>query len=38
MTRSELIQRLADLHPQLKIGDAELAFKVILEALSNRRD
>ncbi len=35
MTRSELIQRLAELHPQLKISDAELAVKVILEALSN---
>jgi len=35
MTRSELIRRLADLHPQLKISDAELAVKVILEALSN---
>lgn len=35
MTRSELIQRLADLHPHLKISDAELAVKVILEALSN---
>lgn len=35
MTRSELIQRLAELHPQLKIADAELAVKVILEALSN---
>jgi len=35
MTRSELIQHLADLHPQLKISDAELAVKVILEALSH---
>lgn len=35
MTRSELIERLAGLHPQLKISDAELAVKVILEALSN---
>lgn len=35
MTRSELIERLAELHPQLKLMDAELAVKVILEALSN---
>lgn len=35
MTRSELIARLAELQPQLKISDAELAVKVILEALSN---
>lgn len=35
MTRSELITRLAELHPQLKLVDAELAAKVILEALSN---
>ena len=35
MTRSELIARLADLHPQLKISDAELAVKLILDALSN---
>ena len=35
MTRAELIERLAGLHPQLRINDAELAVKVILEALSN---
>ena len=35
MTRAELIERLAGLHPQLRISDAELAVKVILEALSN---
>lgn len=35
MTRSELISRLAEMQPQLKISDAELAVKVILEALSN---
>lgn len=35
MNRSELIERLADLHPQLQIKDAELGVKVILGALSN---
>ena len=35
MTRSELILRLAELHPQLKVSDAELAVKVILDSLSN---
>ena len=35
MTRSELIERIADLHPQLQLKDAELAVKVILDALSN---
>ncbi len=35
MTRSELIQRLAELHPHLKLQDAELAVKVIIEALSD---
>lgn len=35
MTRSELIERLAELYPQLKVSDAEQAVKVILEALSN---
>ena len=35
MTRSELIERLAELHPQLKISDAELAVKIILESLSS---
>jgi integration host factor subunit beta len=34
MTRSDLIDRLAVLHPQLLSKDAELAVKVILEALS----
>lgn len=34
MTRSELIERLAELHPRLKICDAELTVKVILEAIS----
>jgi|SRR3989338_222360 len=35
MTRSELIERIADLHPQLQLKDAELAVRVILDALSN---
>lgn len=35
MTRSDLISRLAELHPQLKIKDAENAVKVIIDALSN---
>lgn len=35
MTRSELIERLAELQPQLKISDTELAVKIILESLSN---
>lgn len=34
MTRSDLIDRLASLHPQLQQKDAELAVKVILEAMS----
>ncbi|MDP2851994.1 MAG: integration host factor subunit beta [Gallionella sp.] len=35
MTRSELIECLSNLHPQLQLKDAELAAKVILDALSN---
>jgi len=35
MNRSDLITRLADLHPQLQIKDVELGVKVILDALSN---
>lgn len=35
MNRSDLISRLADLHPQLQIKDVELAVKVIIDALSN---
>lgn len=35
MTRSELIERIADLHPQLQLKDAELAVRVILDAISN---
>ncbi|MDP4029492.1 MAG: integration host factor subunit beta, partial [Gallionella sp.] len=31
MTRSELIKRIADLHPKLQLKDAELAVKVILD-------
>jgi integration host factor subunit beta len=34
MTRSDLINRLAELHPQLLIKDADLAVKVILDAMS----
>ncbi len=35
MTRAELIEKLAELNPQLKLIDAELAVKTILEALSS---
>ncbi|HZW87021.1 MAG TPA: integration host factor subunit beta [Gallionella sp.] len=35
MTRSDLIAKLAELHPQLVAKDAELAVKVILDALSS---
>jgi integration host factor subunit beta len=35
MTRSDLIARLAELHPQLLAKDAELAVKVILDTLSS---
>lgn len=34
MTRSDLIARLSELHPQLLTKDAELSVKVILDALS----
>jgi integration host factor subunit beta len=34
MIRSDLIARLAEMHPQLQTKDAELAVKVILDALS----
>ncbi|MEQ1813334.1 MAG: integration host factor subunit beta [Candidatus Nitrotoga sp.] len=34
MTRSDLISRLAERHPQLLAKDAELAVKVILDAMS----
>jgi integration host factor subunit beta len=33
MIRSDLIARLAELHPQLQTKDAELAVKVIIDAL-----
>lgn len=35
MTRSDLISRLAELHPQLIIKDAENAVNVIINTLSN---
>ena len=35
MTRSDLIARLAELHPKLQLKDTELAVKVILKAISN---
>ena len=35
MNRSDLIDRLAQLHPQLQLKDAELGVKIILEAISN---
>jgi integration host factor subunit beta len=35
MNRSDLITRLAELHPQLLAKDAESVVKVILDALSN---
>jgi integration host factor subunit beta len=34
MNRSDLISRLAELHPQLKLSDAELSVRVILEEIS----
>lgn len=34
MNRSELIARLAELHPHLKIKDTELGVKIILDVLS----
>jgi len=34
MNQSDLISRLAELHPQLKLGDAELAVRVILDAIA----
>lgn len=35
MTRSDLIQRLSELHPQLLAKDAEHAVKIILDALAD---
>ena len=34
MNRSELVNSLAELHPQLLIKDADIAVKVILNAMS----
>jgi integration host factor subunit beta len=34
MTRSDLIDRLASLHPQLQIKDAEMAVRVILDTMA----
>jgi integration host factor subunit beta len=35
MTRAQLIDRLATLHPQLQAKDAESAVRVILDAMSS---
>ncbi|MGI2029152.1 integration host factor subunit beta [Endozoicomonas acroporae] len=35
MTRSELIERIAELQPQLSIKDIELAVKAIIEQMSD---
>jgi integration host factor subunit beta len=35
MIRSDLIAKLAEMHPQLQTKDAEFAVKVILDALSS---
>lgn len=34
MNRSDLISRLAELHPQLKLSDAELSVRVIIDTMS----
>jgi integration host factor subunit beta len=34
MTRSDLINRIASLHPQPQIKDAEMAVRVILDAMA----
>lgn len=34
MTRSDLIARLAELHPHLHVKDVDLAVKVILDSMS----
>ena len=34
MTRSDLIDRLASLHPQLQIKDAEMVVRVILDTMT----
>jgi len=35
MNRSDLISRLSVLHPQLKLSDAELSVRVILDEISD---
>lgn len=35
MTKSELIAKLAARHPQLPVKDAEIAVKMILDAMAN---
>lgn len=35
MTRSELIEKLAELNPQLTLKDTELAVKILLQGLSS---
>lgn len=35
MTKSELIDKLAERHPQLGVRDAELAVRTILDAMSD---
>jgi integration host factor subunit beta len=34
MTRSDLVDRLATLHPKLQVKDAEFAVRVILDAMT----
>lgn len=34
MNRSDLISRLAELHPQLKLADTELSVRVILDEMA----
>ena len=36
MTRADLIDRLAHLYPQLQLKDAEMAVRVILDAMSSK--
>ena len=36
MNRSELIARLAEMHPQLQTKDAEFGVKIIIDALSKK--
>lgn len=35
MNRSDLIKRIAELHPQLLAKDAEIAIKVVLDTMSS---